>query len=163
MLAAWKKMRAAEWAFAARAWLVAPSVELALRTAGIKPTLDWLDRLPRRAEHEAAPAGHEVTPAGHEAAPAERGRAVSVEDGTRLVRWACKLQPLARNACLTRSLVQYALHRRDGMPARFVMGVRNAAEQGQPLELDAHAWVQELTEHSAEPSFRELLRREQAA
>lgn len=165
LLAALARTRRRHWRFMARAWLVAPSIELSMRAAGVKRTLAWLDQLPQRQPHD--------------------GR-VGIDEAAQLVRWACKLQPLTRNACLTQSLVQYALHRRDGVSARFVIGVRHhagAAEDDaggaqQPRsaadassrhshsealrQLDAHAWVQAPAADSTAPGFAELLQQDSA-
>ena len=156
LLAAVAGTRRRQWRFMARAWLVAPSIELSMRAAGVERTLAWLDQLPQR--------------------PARDGR-VDIDEAARLVRWACKMQPLTRNACLTQSLVQYALHRRDGVSARFVIGVRigdkaAASAEGASGEgagngalrggLDAHAWVQAPAAESPSPGFQPLLQQDSA-
>ena len=142
LLAAVARTRARHWHFMARAWLVAPSIEVSMRAAGIKRTLGWLDQLPPRRHTQ---------------------RRVDVCEGAQLVRWACKLQPLARNACLTQSLVQYALHRRDGVPARFVLGVRHldavptqATTANPARKLAAHAWVQPPDDSHPAPNYHTL-------
>ncbi len=171
LLATASQTRPRQWRYMARAWLAAPSLELSMRTAGVKRTLGWIEQLPLAAD---GPSPHER---------------IDVAEASRLVRWACKLQPLARNACLTQSLVQYALHRRDGVAARFVIGVRHVAPEGSATErstaeagasnpngdttdngraddrpgvlgLDAHAWVQSPNGPNASTGFTELLQRE---
>ncbi|MEZ4300274.1 MAG: lasso peptide biosynthesis B2 protein [Polyangiaceae bacterium] len=67
---------------------------------------------------------------------------MSTELGERLVAVAYRAH-LLRGTCRPRSLVQYLLHRRDGTPARFVVGVRRpAANDGGPSRIEAHAWVE---------------------
>jgi hypothetical protein len=44
---------------------------------------------------------------------------------------------LTRSACLNRALIRYALLRREGFDARFVIGVRKGGKDG----FEAHAWV----------------------
>jgi hypothetical protein len=100
--------------FLARAWLTVPVIELSLAVAGVRGTLRWI---------EGVPAG------GARAA-------TGVEEGGWLVRAACRRHPLA-GACLSQALLQYLLHRRDGVPARLVIGVKREA-----AGLDAHAWVE---------------------
>ncbi len=103
-----------EGAFLLRAWLAAPWVELALSGAGLETTLRWVER----------------------GAPG-RGLGLGLAEGERAVALAFRAHPWFRGRCLSRALVQYWLHRRDGTPARFVIGVRR-----QEGELDAHAWVE---------------------
>lgn len=102
-------------AFVARAWLAVPVIELSLAVAGVRGTLAWIERVPEAAS-----------------APAP----TTVDDGGRLVRAACRRHPLA-GACLSQALLQYLLHRRDGVPARLVIGVKR-----ERADLDAHAWVE---------------------
>lgn len=112
--------------FAARAWLGAPLVQAALATAGFRRTL----RL--------------ITWLGGASLPGKRRRqpvdSVEPEEGAALVAAAFRFQPVA-GACLPRALVQYALHLRDGVPARLVVGVRRP-DKGRKLA--AHAWVEAL-------------------
>jgi hypothetical protein len=107
--------RPEELRFAARAWLLAVPVELSLAAAGLKRTLAWIDRLPR--------------------ARAPLATSVDIEAAELWVARAYRLQPIG-GECLPRSLVQYALHLRDGRPARFVVGVRRRGG------IEAHAWVE---------------------
>jgi len=105
-------------AFLARAWLAVPVVELSLAVVGVRGTLRWMELLPSAG---AARSARTVT---------------SVTEGARLVRAACRRHPLA-GACLPQALLQYLLHRRDGVPVRVVIGVRR-----DDADLDAHAWVE---------------------
>jgi hypothetical protein len=107
--------------FLVRAWLLAPAVEVSLGSLGLDRTLLWLDALcgGRGARHVVA------------------GGRVGVRAGEGLVRRAYRAHPLLGGLCLSRSLVQYALHRYDRTPARLVIGVRRAPD------LDAHAWIEE--------------------
>ena len=102
--------------FAARAWLTLPAVELSLAVLGLRRTLRWIEAVP----------------------PGRRrlGR-TTVEQGGRLVRGAYRRHPLG-GQCLSQAAVQYLLHRRDGVPAKFVVGVRHKDDR----DLDAHAWVE---------------------
>lgn len=107
--------------FAARAWLGAPLVKASLATAGFGRTLDLITRL------------------GRPAPPRRRRyRPVGPEEGARLVAGAFRLQP-GQGACLPQALLQYALHLRDGVPVRLVVGVRRHEEE---RSLAAHAWVE---------------------
>jgi len=117
--------------FAARAWLGAPVVELSLAVAGLRRTLGWIEAFPVSAE--------------------PRHEAVSVKEGERLVRGAYKAH-IFGGRCLSRSLVQYLLHRRDGTSARFVVGVRRPEST-----LDAHAWVEGASDPPANPEFQSIL------
>jgi hypothetical protein len=102
--------------FALRAWLGAPVVRASLAVAGLQRTLRWVEAVP---------------------APASRGAGVvGVEEGEALVR-AVFRRHFVGGECLPQSLVQYLLHRRDGLPVRFVMGVQR--DRG---AIDAHAWVE---------------------
>jgi hypothetical protein len=104
--------------FAARAFVAAPAVEASLALLGFARTLRWV---------EAVSAGR--------SAPAPI--VVDITEGERLVAAVYRAH-LTRGACLPRSIVQYLLHRRDGLPARLVVGVRR--DRG---ELAAHAWVED--------------------
>jgi hypothetical protein len=124
---AFRELRAAPAAgavFLVRAWVAIPVVEASLRMLGYKRTVGWI---------EAVPAGHAAS-------------GPSVLLGERLVAAAYRAHPLP-GGCLPRSLVQYLLHRRDGTPARFVIGVRRpdrpggANDPGGP-RIEAHAWVE---------------------
>lgn len=126
---AWSELLAAPGrgaAFLVRAWAAIPVVEASLRALGTRRTLGWIERVPVR-----------------------RGRdGTSVILGERLVAAAYRAHPLP-GGCLPRSLVQYLLHRRDGTPARFVIGVRrpDRAGKGGPNDpgapgIEAHAWVE---------------------
>ena len=129
---AYRRLRASqprEISFAARAWVLAVPVEASLAAFGLARTLRWI---------RAIPAG------------ARRRGAVSVDEGGRLVAYAYKVH-LLRGQCLPRSLVQYLLHRREGVAARFVVGVRRADG------LDAHAWVEAKGTTTADSRFAPLL------
>ncbi|MFO0592432.1 MAG: lasso peptide biosynthesis B2 protein [Polyangiaceae bacterium] len=105
--------------FLARACAAAPAIEVSLRVLGYRRTLGWIERVPRRT----------------------RGSGVSVVLGERLVRKAYFARP-AEGTCLPRSLVQYMLHLRDGVPARLVVGVRRPANETAAPSIEAHAWVE---------------------
>jgi hypothetical protein len=108
--------------FVARAWLGAPLVQASLATAGFRRTLaliTWLGRSsapPRRKRH----------------------RPVGPEEGAALVAGAFRFQ-VGKGACLPQALLQYALHLRDGVPVRLVVGVRRPEHE---RALAAHAWVE---------------------
>lgn len=113
--------------FLARAWAAIPVVEVSLRVLGYRRTVRWIEAVPRGRGHGGP----------------------SVLLGERLVAAAYRAVPLA-GGCLPRSLVQYLLHRRDGTPARFVVGVRRPdrpRESDGPNDrrapgIEAHAWVE---------------------
>jgi hypothetical protein len=102
--------------FVARAWLAAPAVEVSLKLVGVRRTIAWMD---------AVPSGR------------RRDSAVSVELGTELIGRVYRAH-FVGGECLTRSLVQYLLHRRDGAAAKLMLGVRRPGGTG----LEAHAWVE---------------------
>lgn len=104
--------------FALRAWLGAPVVRASLSVAGLARTLRWVEAVP-------APA-------------VRRPGAVGIDEGEALVR-AVFRRHFVGGECLPQSLVQYLLHRRDGLPVRFVVGVQR---RGARRVLDAHAWVE---------------------
>src|SRR5262245_6146641 len=91
----------ARW-FALRAWLAVPVVEGSLRALGLRRTLRWIEWIPSRGSSPTR---------------------LEVQEGGRLVRSAYRRHPLG-GQCLSQAAVQYLLHRRDGVPARFVVGVR---------------------------------------
>src|SRR5579885_410720 len=80
--------------FALRAWLGAPVVRASLALAGLQATLRWV-----------------------EAIPAGRGarRRVGVGEGERLIRGVFR-HHFVGGECLPQSVLQYLLHRRDGLP-----------------------------------------------
>ncbi|MEJ7734712.1 MAG: lasso peptide biosynthesis B2 protein [Polyangiaceae bacterium] len=121
--------------FLARAWVTVPVIELSLAVAGVQGTLRWIETIP---------------------AAATSARATSIEEGGWLVRAACRRHPLA-GQCLSQALLQYLLHRRDGVPARLVIGVKREASR-----LDAHAWVEspERTAATSGSEFAPLLTRQ---
>jgi hypothetical protein len=119
--------------FAARAWFAVPAVELSLRVLGLRRTLRWIEAVP---------------PARRQARPS-----TTVEDGGRLVRGAYRRHPLGGH-CLSQAAVQYLLHRRDGVPARFVVGVRHVERN-----LDAHAWVEPAGAAAPASGFQPILER----
>lgn len=106
-------------AFFARACAAIPAVEASLRVLGYQRTLAWIERVPRRS----------------------RGPRVSVGLGERLVRRAYFARS-TEGTCLPRSLVQYMLHLRDGVPARLVIGVRRPSNETAGPSIEAHAWVE---------------------
>jgi len=124
--------------FAGLAWLGAPLIEVMLRAAGLRQTLSWIEG---------------ATPPPH----GRRRSALDIDEAGGLVERAFDLHPLLRGKCLERSLVQYALHRIDGTPARFVIGVARGDDN-----LDAHAWVSGPGS-SDEQRHHTILQSEQAA
>ncbi len=109
-----------ERAFAARAWLAAPVVRASLALVGLKGTLRWVEAAPPRPLR--------VVPIG-------------VTVGSRLVASAFRAHVAggAASRCLPRSVVQYLLHRRDGLPARLVVGVKRSEQRP---GIAAHAWIE---------------------
>lgn len=93
-------------------------MELSLKVAGLRRTLRAVERLA---------GGASTQPVTH-------------DDAERLVGWAFRAHPLLTGRCLSRALLQYAMHRADGVAARLVVGVR----RDEPESLAAHAWVEAL-------------------
>jgi hypothetical protein len=125
--------RAEALRFASRAWPCAFVVQGSLAALGLRRTLRWI-----------------------EAVPARRGGprfdAVTVVEGAQLVDRVYRVHAV-RGACLPRSLLQYLLHRRDGVRARLILGVRR--RRGDAAGgLEAHAWV-EAPAASAQTSPRD--------
>jgi transglutaminase-like putative cysteine protease len=121
--------------FAARAWLGAPLVQASLATAGLEYTLRlvaWVGRSPARPSRRRS---------RHVESHLERP--VEPEEGAALVA-AVFRHHIVRGACLPQALLQVALHRRDGVPARLVIGVRRPLGEGvtRSRSLAAHAWVE---------------------
>jgi Transglutaminase-like superfamily len=127
--------------FAARAWLCAPPVQASLALVGLRPTLRWIEA------------------AGRGSTPERSATAVGVTEGSALVSGAFRAHVVG-GECLPRSLVQYLLHRLDGQPVRFVVGVKRSSGPAGPAgvraTLDAHAWVEAGDETAAEPTFTPL-------
>ncbi|MBK8252190.1 MAG: lasso peptide biosynthesis B2 protein [Polyangiaceae bacterium] len=114
-------------AFFMRAWALIPVVHGSLRWLGFDKTVRWVERVPAR---KRLLFGGEIK------------TGVSPELGERLVAMAYRAHLISGN-CLPRSLVQVALHRRDGTPANFVVGVRKVgANDRGASRIEAHAWVE---------------------
>jgi hypothetical protein len=116
-------MRPEERWFIFRAWLGAPCVRASLALGGLRRTLRWVDAirpLPSRGARRVVGVGQAEALVG-----AVFRRQIS-EDGT----------------CLPCAVLQYSIHRRDGLAARLVVGVRRHAGERGPLT--AHAWVEDL-------------------
>jgi len=116
-------LRPEERRFAARAWLAAPVVRASLAVIGLKATLRWVE-----AARPAVMRGNAEAPVGVATGGALVGSAFRAHVGG-----------VAGGQCLPRSVVQYLLHGRDGVPARLVVGVKRS-DQGTAIE--AHAWVE---------------------
>jgi hypothetical protein len=106
-----------ELRFTARAAMLAPWLEASLGALGLQRTLDLLERM---------------TPLGARLHPLEGQRAALA------VERAFRGQPWLPGKCLVRALVQYGLHRRDGVRATLHVGVRRGGNR----EVEAHAWVE---------------------
>jgi hypothetical protein len=117
------------------AWLGALAVETSLARLGFDRTLRWIEKVPRRR--------------------LSVRRQLTVAETKRVVAVAYRLQPF-EGRCLSRSLVAYLLHRRDGAHVRFVVGVRRAEDAAEGEDLEAHAWVESAGTPGDEP-FTELL------
>ncbi len=111
--------RPEELRFAARAWLLAPLVELHLAVLGFQPTLRFVGLAKRMGR------GRRVT------------RRVDVAAGR---VWTARAYAAHRlpGLCLARSIVQHSLHAVEGTPSRLVVGVRYRDEG---TRLEAHAWI----------------------
>lgn len=113
-------------AFFMRAWALIPVVHGSLRWLGFDKTVRWVERVPVRKKLFGGAVKKGVSP----------------ELGERLVAMAYRVHAISGN-CLPRSLVQVALHRRDGTPANFVVGVRKVgANDREASRIEAHAWVE---------------------
>jgi len=119
-----------------QAWLGAPLLRASLAFAGLEATLRWVESLPAARGREAA-------------------RRVGVEEGERLIRGVFR-RHFVGGECLPQSLLQYLLHRRDGLPVRFVVGVRRA---GDGDAIAAHAWVEDGAPRAGAvaPTFASIL------
>lgn len=117
------------------AWLGALAVETSLAAVGLERTLAWIDRVPpRRVRRRPVPVSTHVA------------------DTKRVVGIAYRLH-VFRGLCLSRSLVEYLVHRRTGTPVRFVVGVRHTSGRNR---IEGHAWVEARDARRTEP-FEELL------
>src|SRR5262245_60141908 len=96
--------------FAVRAWLGAPLVQARLATSGLQRTLRLIQALPTATRRRRAPR-----------------RPVGPEEGAALISSAFRFHVVG-GACLPQALLQYALHRVDGVPSRLVVGVRRRAD-----------------------------------
>ncbi len=120
--------------FGAMAWTLAPVVEVSLGTLGLQRTIGWLERLTARERSGSS--------------------SVSLEVGERVVGRAFRAHVGLRGLCLERALVQWAVHRLDGTPARFVIGVRDGASHMGEEGVQAHAWVEHDDDPAAAPEPR---------
>lgn len=102
-------------------------MQTSLALAGLRPTLRWIEAL-------------------EPARPGRRASPIGVAEGSHLVRGAFRAHVVG-GECLPQSLVQYLLHRRDGLPVRFVVGVKRAGRGEAPrapgAPIAAHAWVED--------------------
>jgi hypothetical protein len=111
-----------------------PSVmeaRIAARAVMTRLSLPWLVRLlPLPATLEAI--SPRATPSGEATAPVER-----VERALARSQWLVQRMRVVPNTCLYRALARYAMLRRAGHAARFVMGL-------DPRRSDVlgHAWVE---------------------
>jgi hypothetical protein len=140
--------------FAARAWLAAPVVRASLAVLGFESTLRWVEAVSER-----PPTGGRTAHAGHAGGSAPRPP-VSVTEGSALVRGAFRVHAALglglgrdRGDCLPQSVVQYLLHRRDGVPARLVVGVKRL-DRGAAIA--AHAWVEAGPKGTGDAEFEPL-------
>jgi hypothetical protein len=129
--------RCAAWApearrFALLGWLGAPVVRASLGLVGLRTTLRWVEAIPTRRR---------------------ASRRVGVADGKRLVDGVFR-HHLVGGQCLPRSVLQYLLHRREGLPVRLVVGVQRRGDGSAP-GFAAHAWVEGRAERggAAEAAF----------
>jgi hypothetical protein len=126
--------------FAVRAWLGAPLVQASLALVGLRPTLRWIEA---------------VEPAFLAGRGAPR---IGVAEGSALVSGAFRAHVVG-GECLPQSLVQYLLHRRDGLPVRLVVGVRRADQDGgtagHVASIAAHAWIDDGSA-TEDPAFAPL-------
>ena len=112
--------------FAARAWIAAPLVRASLGLVGLRSTLRWVEAAPTRGSARSSPSP------------------ITVDEGAALVRGAFRAHVVG-GECLPQSVVQYLLHRRDGLGVRLVIGVQRVQPPPQPGHggpIAAHAWVE---------------------
>lgn len=107
-----------ERTFLAAAWLLALPADLALRTAGFRRTARFVAKT-----------------------PAVGLAPLSVAQAERLVQAAFR-RSLAKDSCLPRSIVQFALQRAAGSDVALVIGVRREGSVGADV-FAGHAWVQD--------------------
>ena len=111
--------------FVALAWLLAPVVTLLLRRFGFKKTVAIV--------RERVALGHRH---GSTSVPVDRAEA--------LVARVFRLT-LAHDSCLPRSIVQLAVHRRNGDNVKLVIGVRRDGRFGDSdIDFEGHAWVEQV-------------------
>lgn len=117
------KLTREERRFAAAAWLLAPVVTLLLRRFGFRKTVEIVREW--------------VTPS-----PASGAKPVPIERAEALVARAFGLT-VAHDSCLPRSIVQLAIHRRNGDAVKLVIGVRRDGRFGDAdIDFEGHAWVE---------------------
>jgi hypothetical protein len=83
---------------------------------------------------------------------------VGVAEGEQLIRGVFR-HHFVGGECLPQSVLQYLLHRRDGLPVRLVVGVRRegGSADGNPgSTLAAHAWVEDGHGGAERASFAPL-------
>jgi len=88
--------------------------------------------LPRRLARTSLPALLEVLASG----PVEPAPLEAIEEALDCADKLAGFMPFVPSTCLYRSLARYALLRRAGYAARFVMGL------GSAVDLEGHAWVE---------------------
>lgn len=134
ILRALASTRREELLFAARATVLAPLTEGALALVELDELLALVDRW--------VPVGTSETP-------------LSGADAERAVARAFRLQPWLPGRCLARALVQLVLHRRDGVRATLVVGVKRPTSG----DFAAHAWI-EPGPQAGVVDFEPILRKE---
>lgn len=123
VLASGLRLTRAERRFVAGAWLLAPLVTLALRRFGFRRTVEIVR------ERVAFGTAHE-------------GLTLPVERAEALVARAFRLT-LAHDSCLPKSIVQLALHRKQGDRVKLLIGVRRGGRFGdRDVDFEGHAWVE---------------------
>lgn len=117
---------------AAAAVVCAPVVEVTLRTAGLRRTLDWIEWV--------------------SAATRRGGPTMAPARAEQIINGVYRLQPWL-GKCLPRALLQYGLQRQRGADVRFVVGVKRPADR----TVDAHAWVEMTAGPQREAQFAPIL------
>jgi len=125
-----------------RAWLGAPLVQASLVLVGLRSTLRWIEG-----------SGSPTSPSFM-----RRASPIGVAEGSDLVRSAFRAHVVG-GECLPQSLVQYLLHRQDGLSVRLVVGVRRVGHghsyPGDDAPIAAHAWIEDDST-AGDPAFAPL-------
>jgi hypothetical protein len=115
-------------------------VQASLALVGLRSTLRWIEAVEPASGSQRSGSRWGPRPR----APGRGAPPIGVAEASILVRGAFRAH-VVRGECLPQSLVQYLLHRRDGLSVRFVVGVRRAGPvpPGHGAAIAAHAWIED--------------------